>query len=190
METQNSNVCPTVLRLLRCSKRLVQHLRIHQKHGKFDSVFPSHKSIKWMPRNQARHIGACRERLFNFYAHTKHETTKYRLRNSLKMELKGPRNTTVNFVKTTNSLRPQYSVEVLDPEVLKLLARRLEKVTATDGLKGQDNFPPRDATGMSVKSRAEMSSQYWQVHLIPPPRARNPHQDLEDGNTSESRREL
>ena len=77
------------------------------------------------------------------------------LRNSLKMEITGPkktivndvnttnssasrqyvhlemlalpRKTVVNVVKTTNSMRSQYSVEVVDPEMLALLRHRLEK---------------------------------------------------------------
>jgi hypothetical protein len=69
------------------------------------------------------------------------------------MEQKWPKDTTVDFVETTNSLRPQYSVEIIDPEILKLWARQLGilgKVEAANRFKTRNKLLSKGAKSMSI----------------------------------------
>jgi hypothetical protein len=68
------------------------------------------------------------------------------------MEHKGAEEAIVNSGNITNSLRPQYSVEIIDHEILKLWARQLGilgKVEAANRFKARSdktNFFPRKLT--------------------------------------------
>jgi hypothetical protein len=69
------------------------------------------------------------------------------------MEQKGPEETIVNVVNTTNSLRPQYSVEIIDPEILKLWAGQLGilgKVEAANRFKARNKLLSKEANSMSI----------------------------------------
>jgi hypothetical protein len=64
------------------------------------------------------------------------------------MEQTGPKETTVDFVETANSLRPQYSVEIIDPETLKLWVHQLGilgKVEAANRFKARNKLLSKEA---------------------------------------------
>jgi hypothetical protein len=77
------------------------------------------------------------------------------------MEQRGPEETIVNVANTTNSLRPQYSVEIIDPEILKLWADQLGilgKVEAANRIKARNKLLSKEANSTSINHWVDMSS--------------------------------
>jgi hypothetical protein len=57
---------------------------------------------------------------------------------------------TVNTMKTSHSLRRQYSVETIDPEILSLLACKLGRRLISDGGEKITHVYSRDSLGQLV----------------------------------------